>query len=85
MSTIEVHIPNTAVGSVIGKGGSNIAHIRQISGAKVKLHNSEQGANDRVLELSGTQEQTHAAQSLVQAYMQSSMGAGILPSSGFAA
>lgn len=57
----------------------------QISGAKVKLHNSEQGAKDRVLELSGTQEQTHAAQSLVQAYMQSSLGGGILSSSGFAA
>jgi hypothetical protein len=58
--------------------------VFQISGAKVKLHNSEQGAKDRVLELSGTQDQTHAAQSLVQAYMQSSMG-GILSSSGFAA
>lgn len=47
----------------------------------MKLHNSEQGAKDRVLELSGTQDQTHAAQSLVQAYMQSSMGGGgILPS-----
>lgn len=53
---------------------------------KVRLHcNSEQGAKDRVLELSGTQEQTHAAQSLVQAYMQSSLGGGILSSSGFAA
>lgn len=30
MSTIEVHIPNISVGSVIGKGGSNIAHIRQV-------------------------------------------------------
>lgn len=29
-STVEVHIPNTSVGSVIGKGGSNIAHIRQV-------------------------------------------------------
>ena len=59
--------------------------VSQMSGAKVKLHNSEQGAKDRVLELSGTQEQTHAAQSLVQAYMQSMGGGGLLSSSGFAA
>ena len=58
----------------------------QVSGAKVKLHNNEPGTKDRVLELSGTQEQTRAAQSLVQAYMQSSIGGGgILSSSGFAA
>jgi len=58
----------------------------QISGAKVKLHNSEQGAKDWVLEVFGTQEQTHSAQSMVQAYMQSSMeGNGILSSLGFVA
>lgn len=52
----------------------------------MKLHNSEQGAKDRVLELSGTHDQTHTAQSLVQAYMQSSMGgSALLLSSGFAA
>ena len=68
-TTVEVTIPNNAVGSVLGKGGSNIAHIRQISGAKVKLHDSQHGASDRVIEISGTPEQTHAAKSLLQAFM----------------
>jgi len=50
----------------------------------VKLYNSEQGTKDRILELSGTQEQTHTAQSLVQTYMHSSLeGNGILSSSRF--
>lgn len=60
--------------------------MHQISGARVKLHNSQEGTTERILELSGTAEQTHAAQSLVQAYMQSSSGnGGVLPSTGYAA
>lgn len=30
-TTVEVVIPNGAVGSIIGKSGSNIAQIRQVS------------------------------------------------------
>ena len=48
----------------------------------MKLHNSEQGTTERVLELSGTVEQTHAAKSLVHSYMQS--GGGLLRPSAFA-
>ena len=70
-SAVEVTIPNSAVGSILGRGGSNISQIRQISGAKVKLHDSKPGASDRVVEISGTPEQTHAAQSLLQAFAMS--------------
>lgn len=68
-TTVEVTIPKNAVGSVLGKRGSNIQHIREISGAKVKLHDSQSGASDRVIEISGTPEQTHAAKSLLQAFI----------------
>ncbi|GLJ09206.1 hypothetical protein SUGI_0103820 [Cryptomeria japonica] len=68
-STVEVTIPKDSVGSVLGKRGSNMQHIREISGAKVKLHDSRSGASDRVIEISGTPEQTHAAKSLLQAFL----------------
>jgi poly(rC)-binding protein 2/3/4 len=70
-STVEVTIPNKSVGSILGRGGSNISQIREISGAKVKLHESKPGGTDRVVEISGTPEQTHAAQSLLQAFAMS--------------
>uniref|UniRef100_A0A0C9RWN6 TSA: Wollemia nobilis Ref_Wollemi_Transcript_8244_2694 transcribed RNA sequence n=1 Tax=Wollemia nobilis TaxID=56998 RepID=A0A0C9RWN6_9CONI len=68
-TSVEVTVPKTAVGSVLGKRGSNIEHIREISGAKIKLHDSRSGSSDRVIEISGTPEQTHAAKSLLQAFI----------------
>lgn len=73
-TSVEVTVPNKAVGSILGRGGSNIAHIREISGAKVKLHDSKPGGTDRIVEISGTPEQTHAAQSLLQAFAMSGQG-----------
>lgn len=68
-TSYEMGIPNSAVSSVLGRGGSNISHIREISGASVKLRDPITGASDRVIEISGTPEQSRAAQSLIQAYM----------------
>lgn len=70
-STVEVTIPNKSVGSILGRGGANISQIREISGAKVKLHESKPGGTDRIVEISGTAEQKHAAQSLLQAFAMS--------------
>lgn len=60
----------------------------QLSGAKVKLHDPRQGTAERVVEISGTPEQTHAAQNLLQAFILSgqspSLGPGGLLSSGYA-
>uniref|UniRef100_A0A0C9RV58 TSA: Wollemia nobilis Ref_Wollemi_Transcript_11433_2942 transcribed RNA sequence n=1 Tax=Wollemia nobilis TaxID=56998 RepID=A0A0C9RV58_9CONI len=70
-TNVEVTIPNKSVGSILGRGGSNIAQIREISGAKVKLHDAKPGGTDRIVEISGTPEQTHAAQSLLQAFAMS--------------
>ena len=35
----------------------------------MKLHDSQSGGSDRVIEISGTPEQTHAAKSLLQAFI----------------
>lgn len=69
MATLHVTVPVAAVGSIIGKGGANIAQIRNISGAKVKLHELAEGAEQREVEISGTPEQLQAAQSLLQAFI----------------
>lgn len=68
-TTVEVVVPEHAMGSILGENGSNLAQIREISGAKVKVHMLAPGASERVVEISGTPDKTHAAQSLLQAFI----------------
>lgn len=49
--------PQLAVGSIIGKGGSLIAEIHRITGAKIKISQSNEfypESNDRVISISGS-------------------------------
>lgn len=62
------------IGSVIGKGGSNIQQIRTLTGAKVKVHDKEPGEEDRVIEMSGSADQVTQAQQLVQAFIANGSG-----------
>lgn len=70
-----------AVGVVIGKGGSNVRQINQVSGARVKIVEPDDAASTtRTIEMHGTVEQIQTAQHLVQAFVaqfqaQSVMGA----------
>eukprot|EP00976_Prorocentrum_cordatum_P060796 1176047-Prorocentrum_minimum.AAC.10 len=99
VTTVQLHVPSTSVGSILGKGGANIQQVplasredqyseaatkdwgmclradvygtfvieivtsarvfqvRQFSGARVKLHNSEEGSSERTVEIAGTPEQ----------------------------
>lgn len=78
-NAVEVTIPGLSVGSVLGKGGSNLSSIRRISGAKLKVLEPNPISGDRVVEIYGTPEQTQAAHSLLQGFIysgQSSGGAG---------
>eukprot|EP01018_Ginkgo_biloba_P039773 Gb_03724 [translate_table: standard] len=68
-TTVEVVVPDHVIGSVYGENGSNLAQIRLISGAKVILHDPAPGATEGLVIISGTPEQTHAAQSLLQAFI----------------
>lgn len=65
-TTMEVVIPAHAITAIIGDGGSKIVRIRQISGAKVDLLDVRSGASEGVVKISGTPEQTQAAQNLLQ-------------------
>lgn len=62
-------VPNAAVGSIIGKAGANIAQIRRLSGARVKVHEAMPGSSDRMVEMIGSHEQVAQAQVLVQGFM----------------
>uniref|UniRef100_A0A0C9S6Z6 TSA: Wollemia nobilis Ref_Wollemi_Transcript_10183_3113 transcribed RNA sequence n=1 Tax=Wollemia nobilis TaxID=56998 RepID=A0A0C9S6Z6_9CONI len=70
-TTVEVVVPERVIGSIYGEGGNNLAQIRQISGAKVIMHDPRPGATEGLVVISGTPEQTHAAQSLLQAFIMS--------------
>jgi hypothetical protein len=65
-------VPATAVGCIIGKGGCNVAQIRALSGARVKVHDAAPGAAERLIEMNGTPEQVAQAQVLVQGFLMTS-------------
>lgn len=105
--TVEVVVPEHAIGSIVGDSGRNLqqickvslrlvvcfafqisiyascmntglqiiflfrnsAGVSQISGARVKVNGLTPGALERIVEISGTPDQTHAAQSLLQAFI----------------
>eukprot|EP01018_Ginkgo_biloba_P029386 Gb_18830 [translate_table: standard] len=66
-TTVEVVIPQHAIAAIVGKSGNGIVRIRQFSGAKVNLLEVRPGSSEGVVEISGTPEQTHAAQCLIEA------------------
>lgn len=67
ISSHEMVIPNGLIGCVIGKGGSKINEIRQLSGATIKISNSEEGTKNRTVTISGAPEAINLAQYLITA------------------
>ncbi|XP_020222467.1 KH domain-containing protein HEN4 [Cajanus cajan] len=68
-TTVQIVVPDKVIGSVYGENGSNLARLRQISGAKVIVHEPRLGTSDRTIVISGTPDETRAAQSLLQAFI----------------
>lgn len=69
-TTIEILVAESVFGAVYGKDGSNLDRLRQISGAKVEVHDPCPGENDGMVIISGSPDQTRIAQSLLQAFLQ---------------
>lgn len=65
----EMTVPNELIGCIIGKGGSKIAEIRQISGAMIRISNCEDrdaAPNlDRTITITGNSESVALAQYLI--------------------
>ncbi|KAM1316399.1 hypothetical protein TB1_019188 [Malus domestica] len=70
-TTVEVVVPSSLVPIINGEDGECLKQIRQISDAKVSITEPKPGALETVIIISGTPEQTHAAQSLIQAFVMS--------------
>ncbi|RVW42732.1 KH domain-containing protein HEN4 [Vitis vinifera] len=68
-TTVEVAVPQALLSHVYGENNSNLNQIRQISGARVVIQDPRTGSSEGVVVVSGTPDQTRAAQSLVQAFI----------------
>lgn len=68
-TTVEVVVPSSLVPSIYGEDGGCLRQIRQISDAKIVITDPKPGAPETLVVISGTPEQTHAAQSLIQAFV----------------
>ncbi|VDM61271.1 unnamed protein product [Angiostrongylus costaricensis] len=64
----QVTIPSDLGGTIIGRGGDRINRIREESGAQIQLEPST-GQEERVITITGTQTQIHAAQYLLQQWL----------------
>jgi len=69
-TTHEMKVPNEQIGCVIGKGGTKIAEIRQITGAIVTISKYQEGSEDaksqeRTITIKGSAEQVALAQFLI--------------------
>ncbi|CAJ1931258.1 unnamed protein product [Sphenostylis stenocarpa] len=69
-TTVEIVVSEHVFGSVYGEGGGNLDQIRQISGATVTVYDPSVGTSGGKVVISGTPDQTFAAQSLLQAFIQ---------------
>ncbi|KAJ8665026.1 hypothetical protein QAD02_006688 [Eretmocerus hayati] len=66
--THEMTVPNELIGCIIGKGGTKIAEIRQISGAMIRISNCEEregGPTDRTITITGNPDSVALAQYLI--------------------
>merc|ERR550532_3134165 len=72
--THEMTVPNELIGCIIGKGGSKIAEIRQLSGAMIRISNCEDresgGNMDRTISITGNPESVALAQYLINMSME---------------
>lgn len=84
--TLRAIVSSKEAGVIIGKGGKNVADLRDETGVKAGVSKVVQGVHDRVLTISGTcaavsRAYAIVAKSLLQSAMQLGMG-GIIPNAG---
>uniref|UniRef100_A0A803NGC6 K Homology domain-containing protein n=1 Tax=Cannabis sativa TaxID=3483 RepID=A0A803NGC6_CANSA len=68
-TTVEVVVPHSVVPAIYGEDGECLKQIRQISDANITIMEPKAGAVETAIIISGIPEQTHAAQSLIQAFV----------------
>ncbi|NXU57910.1 PCBP3 protein, partial [Turnix velox] len=66
-STHELTIPNDLIGCIIGRQGTKINEIRQMSGAQIKIASATEGSAERQITITGTPANISLAQYLINA------------------
>ncbi|KFO57994.1 Poly(rC)-binding protein 4, partial [Corvus brachyrhynchos] len=66
-SSQEFLVPNDLIGCIIGRHGSKISEIRQMSGAHIKIGNQTEGSSERHVTITGTPVSITLAQYLITA------------------
>jgi len=64
--TTQVTIPKDVAGAIIGRGGDRIRNIRAKSGAVIKIEEAKEDSKDRLITLTGNNNQIQYAQFLMQ-------------------
>ncbi|KAI8641914.1 hypothetical protein BD408DRAFT_417327 [Parasitella parasitica] len=67
----QIFIPNEMVGCIIGKGGSKINEIRQLSGSHIKIADPHGDTNERLVTVTGTPESNQMALYLLYSRLES--------------
>ncbi|XP_034776664.1 poly(rC)-binding protein 3-like isoform X5 [Acipenser ruthenus] len=66
----ELSIPNDLIGCIIGRQGSKINEIRQMSGAQIKIANAIEGSAERQVTITGSPANISLAQYLINASLE---------------
>ena len=74
--TSQVTIPKDLAGAIIGKGGSRITDIRRRSGAQIVIGEVLPGSTDRIISITGTNDQIQNAQYMLQMTVKQNASAG---------
>ncbi|XP_051871441.1 poly(rC)-binding protein 3 isoform X4 [Pristis pectinata] len=69
-SSHELTIPNDLIGCIIGRQGSKINEIRQMSGAQIKIANATEGSTERQITITGSPANISLAQYLINASLE---------------
>ncbi|XP_043921002.1 poly(rC)-binding protein 3-like isoform X4 [Protopterus annectens] len=69
-SSHELSIPNDLIGCIIGRQGSKINEIRQMSGAQIKIANAMEGSVERQITITGSPANISLAQYLINASLE---------------
>ncbi|XP_058878782.1 poly(rC)-binding protein 3-like isoform X2 [Acipenser ruthenus] len=69
-SSHELSIPNDLIGCIIGRQGSKINEIRQMSGAQIKIANAIEGSAERQVTITGSPANISLAQYLINASLE---------------
>ncbi|XP_014672736.1 PREDICTED: tudor and KH domain-containing protein-like [Priapulus caudatus] len=68
--SFQMHVPNEAVGRIIGKNGANIKDLILASGARVDVEHKPAAGQDssrrRIITIAGTQQQVDCAKAMIQ-------------------